>query len=68
MKINFGKNLAEALKNKTKSQQALANYLGTTQQTVSRWIHGINEPDYSTLLRICEFLDETPNLLLGYER
>ena len=32
---------------------------------LSRWVNGINEPDFDTFLRICEFLDETPESLLG---
>lgn len=63
----FSKNLKTSLKAKKMSQQKLANHLGTTQQTVSRWLIGINEPDLTTLVEICKYLDETPNDLLGYE-
>lgn len=48
------------------TQTQLAQQLGTTQQTVSRWLSGRNEPDFDTLLRICLVLHETPNDLLGY--
>ena len=65
--LKFSENLREALAVHGMSQQNLAKHIGTTQQTVSRWLLGINEPDLSTLLEICLYLDETPNSLLGYD-
>lgn len=65
--LNFHENLREALAVHEITQQSLAKHIGTTQQTVSRWIKGINEPDLTTLLEICLYLDETPNSLLGYD-
>ena len=65
--MNFKENLKTALQNNGLSQAQLAEKLGTTQQTVSRWINGINEPDFTTLLEICKILNETPNSLLGLE-
>ena len=63
----FPENLKKALADSSKTQQDLAVNLHTTQQTVSRWINGVNEPDFQTLLEICIYLDETPNSLLGYD-
>ncbi len=65
--LKFSENLREALVVHEMTQQDLANHIGTTQQTVSRWLKGINEPDLTTLLEICLYLDETPNSLLGYD-
>lgn len=65
--LKFSENLREALVVHEMTQQDLANHLGTTQQTVSRWLKGINEPDLTTLLEICLYLGETPNALLGYD-
>lgn len=65
--LKFANNLKTALSMNNKTQKELADFLGTTQQTVSRWIAGINEPDLETLLKICEFINETPNSLLGLE-
>ena len=64
--LRFSHNLKTALSNNRKTQKELADYLGTTQQTVSRWLTGINEPDFTTLLKICIFLNETPNTILGF--
>ena len=64
--MNFSKNLRKAMIENQMTQTTLANKLGTTQQTVSRWLQGINEPDLSTLIRICIYLNEEPNDLLGF--
>ncbi len=66
MQIKFSENLRKALSDKNETQADLAKHLNTTQATVSRWISGVNEPDLQTFLNICEYLDETPNDLLGY--
>ncbi len=65
--LNFSENLRTALAVHKITQQELANYLGTTQQTVSRWVNGECEPDLTLLLEICLYLDETPNELLGFD-
>ncbi len=65
--LKFPENLRETLTVRKMTQQDLATHLGTTQATVSRWLKGINEPDFAMLLEICLFLDETPNALLGYD-
>lgn len=63
----FTENLKIALTQNNMTQKQLAKLLGTTQQTVSRWLTGVNEPDLSTLLKICKLLNETPNSILGYD-
>lgn len=65
--LKFPDKLKASLTENRKTQRELANYLGTTQQTVSRWLTGVNEPNLSTLLKICEFLNETPNSILGFD-
>ena len=49
------------------TQKNLAELLGTTQATVSRQLHGVNEPDMAMLTEICLYLGETPNSLVGYD-
>ena len=65
--LKFSENLREALAVHEMTQKELADLLGTTQQTVSRWLKGINEPDLTMLLEICLHLGETPNALLGFD-
>ena len=65
--LKFSENLRQALSASGMTQQNLADLLSTTQATVSRWLYGINEPEYETLLKICLYLNETPNSLLGFD-
>ncbi len=66
-KLNkFGEKLAYYLSLKNLPQQRLADMLCTSQQSISRWINGITEPDLDAILLICRALDEDPNELLGY--
>ncbi len=65
--LKFPENLRTALLEHGMTQKDLAERVSTTQQTVSRWLKGINEPDLTTLLEICLYLDETPNAILGYD-
>ena len=65
--LKFPENLKKVLIVNHISQQALADKLKTTQAIVSRWINGVNEPDFQTRLEICGYVDETPNSLWGYD-
>ena len=62
--LKFKENLLNELYQNDMTQQDLASAVGTTQQTISRWIKGINEPDLDTLLEICFVLNTTPNEIL----
>ena len=65
--LKFAENLREALATSGMTQQELADQVGTTQATVNRWLKGVNEPNFATLLEICFLLGETPNSLLGFD-
>ena len=65
--LKVAENLKTALTLNKKTQKELAEYLGTTQQTVSRWLTGKNEPDLSMLIHICIYLNETPNSILNFD-
>ena len=65
--LKFSENLKSEMKHNKVSQDKLAKELNTTQATVSRWTSGVYEPDLQTLLTICEILDTTPNMLLGWD-
>ncbi len=64
--MKFSKNLKTEMSLRGMTQEKLANALGTTQATVSRWIKGVNQPDFETLFSICRILEVTPNDLLGW--
>lgn len=65
--LKFAENLRMALAENEMTQKELADLLGTTQQTVSRWLKKVNEPDLTTLLEICLHLSISPNEILGYD-
>jgi DNA-binding XRE family transcriptional regulator len=41
------------------SQSELGKMIGKTQQTLARWEQGENQPDITTLFRICELCGTT---------
>lgn len=66
-KLNkVGDKIAYYLSLKGWSQQMLADKLGTTQQSISRWIKGQTEPSLDDVLLTCYFLGEDANELLGF--
>ena len=66
-KMRFGENLGKELKSNGISQMELAKKLNTTQATISRWVGGLNEPDFTTLFLLCDIFDCSPNELLGWD-
>lgn len=48
-------------------QEELAEIVGCTQKTMSKWENGVTKPDASQICDICNALDTTPNKLLGWE-
>ncbi len=62
-------NLKALRKEKKLSQEALAQALHVTRQTVSAWERGVARPDVDTLLRLAQVLEVDPErLLYGGER
>lgn len=49
------------------TQEELAEQLGITRQSVSKWELGINEPDLPTIRALCKILGCSFNALLGEE-
>ena len=65
--MDIGANIKEAMRVKKVTQMQLAAALGVKQNTVSQWVNGKNEPNCETIIKLCRFLDVTPNELLGWE-
>ena len=64
----IGKFIASMRKEKNITQEWLAEKLGVTNKTISRWETGKNMPDYSLLKDLCFILDVDVNELLGGEK
>lgn len=59
------KNLILLRKEFNMNQLDLANRLGVTQQTISKYEKGIREPDHSTLIKLSDIFDVSIDYLLG---
>ena len=66
--IKIGKYIAENRKKKNMTQEQLAEKLGVTSKTVSRWENGNYMPDNSLLIPLSEELGITLNDLLSGEK
>ena len=67
MILKFNENLKTLLSQNNVTQQQLATHLNTTQQTVSRWINGSNQPDFYMLIKIADFFYCSIDFLMGRE-
>lgn len=59
--------IAECRKEKKLTQEQLADKLGVTNRSVSRWENGKNMPDYSILKELCSILGIDINEFLSGE-
>lgn len=57
MKINMGSNIRELRKRNNITQERLAEYLGVTYQTVSKWENGTSLPSISLLPSIANIFN-----------
>ena len=64
----IGKFIAQCRKEKNITQQELAEKIGVTNKSISRWENGKNMPDYSILKELCNILDIDVNELLSGEK
>lgn len=66
--IKIGMFIAERRKSKGYTQRQLADILGISDKTISKWECGNGFPEVSLLLPLCEELDISVNELLAGER
>ncbi|MBO5032334.1 MAG: helix-turn-helix domain-containing protein [Lachnospiraceae bacterium] len=66
--IKIGKFIAEERKMKNYTQRELAEILGISDKTISKWECGNGFPEVSLLLPLCSALEITVNELLSGER
>ncbi len=65
MKIYFGENLKNLRIQKGLTQEKLANFLGVSYQTISKWERDDTYPDITTLPTIAKFFTVSVDELLG---
>ncbi len=68
MTIFFGENLKRLRKEKELTQENLAEFLGVSFQTISKWERGETYPDITTIPIISRFFDVSIDDLLGVNK
>lgn len=66
-KLGIAENLIRLRRSKSVTQEDLANFLGITKASVSKWENSQSMPDILLLPRIASYFDITVDALLGYE-
>lgn len=67
-KLTFSENLVKMRHEKKITQEQLADFLGVTKASVSKWETGNTLPDIQILPLLASYFDMTLDELLGYER
>ena len=65
--LNFSENVSRLRKSKKITQEELAEFLGVTKTSVSKWETGTTMPDILMLPQIAAYFDISIDKLLGYE-
>lgn len=65
--MNLGHNIKELRTKNRMTQEKLAELLGTTSKSVSRWEQSITYPDITLLPQIASIFETTTDELLGYK-
>jgi Predicted transcriptional regulators len=65
--LNFSDNIIKLRHNKKITQEQLADFIGVTKGSVSKWETGQSLPDILTLPELAAFFDVTIDELLGYK-
>lgn len=65
--MKFDENLRSLRKEKDYSQEYLAEKLGVTRQTISKWENGTAMPDLKKLIELAEFFEVSMDSLLGMD-
>ena len=66
-KLNLPDNIIRLRHEKKLTQEELADFMGVTKASVSKWEKGINTPDLLLLPQLAAFFDVTVDELIGYE-
>lgn len=66
-RLNLPDNLIRLRHERKLTQEELADFMGVTKASVSKWEKGINTPDLLLLPQLASFFDVTIDELIGYE-
>ena len=65
--LNLADNITRLRHERRITQEELADFLGVTKASVSKWENAQSIPDLLLLLQLAAFFDITIDQLLGYE-
>lgn len=68
MSVYIGENIRKLRKKRELTQETLANFLGVSYQSVSKWERGDSYPDITLLPSIASFFDVSVDDLLGVDQ
>ena len=63
--MSIGERLYNLRKERNLSQEDLANELGVSRQTISKWETGESSPDFDKIIPICDFFGITSDELIS---
>ncbi len=66
-KLNLPENIIRLRHEKKLTQEELADFMGVTKASVSKWEKGINTPDLLLLPQLATYFNVTIDELIGYE-
>lgn len=61
----FGSRLKEIRSSKKVTQKAMAEYLEIQETSYQKYEYGKREPNFDTLIKICDYLETSADYLLG---
>ena len=67
MELKLAENIKRMRKERSLTQEALANALGVTVGAVYKWEANLSSPELEMLVRIADLFDTSVDTLLGYE-
>ena len=67
MEINIGKIISRKRREKGVTQDDLANFIGISKSSVSKWETGLSLPDIAHLPQLASYLHTSIDELMGYE-
>ena len=67
MRVNLGENIRKLRKQKSLTQENLAEALGVSVGAVSKWELGASTPDVQYIADIASFFETSVDVLFGYE-
>ncbi len=65
--LNIAENIVRLRKNKKLTQEQLADFIGVTKASVSKWENSQSTPDITILPQLAAFFNVTIDELVGYE-